>query len=118
MIKDDFSTVCSWVQFQNKVKWRYDLFLKKHPVPIKCPVAGKFNFTQKGDVPFETRLANEDQAFIPVKGLKVCQNRQFFGNEKRRTSLKLNRLNLTNYYNQDYFLICVIVRLADIKRAF
>ncbi|ERL92844.1 uncharacterized protein LOC109542093 [Dendroctonus ponderosae] len=56
VIKDDFSTVCSWVQFQNKVKWRYDLFLKKNPVPIKCPVAGKFNFTQKGDVPFETRI--------------------------------------------------------------
>ncbi|XP_050310583.1 uncharacterized protein LOC126746392 [Anthonomus grandis grandis] len=56
VIKDDFSTVCSWVQFSNKVRWKYDLFLKKNPVPIKCPVAGKFNFTQKGDVPFETRI--------------------------------------------------------------
>ncbi|XP_030767437.1 uncharacterized protein LOC115891171 [Sitophilus oryzae] len=56
VIKDDFSTVCSWVQFQNKIKWRYDLFLKRNPAPIKCPVAGKFNFTQKGDVPFETRI--------------------------------------------------------------
>ncbi|CAG9831490.1 unnamed protein product [Diabrotica balteata] len=56
VIKDDFSTVCSWVQFQNKVKWKYDLYLKKNPVPVKCPVAGKFNFTQKGDVPFETRI--------------------------------------------------------------
>lgn len=56
VIKDDFSTVCSWVQFQNKVKWKYDLYLKKNPVPIKCPVAGKFNFTQRGEVPFETRI--------------------------------------------------------------
>lgn len=56
VIKDDFSTVCSWVQFQNKGKWKYDLYLKKNPTPIKCPVAGKFNFTQKGDVPFETRI--------------------------------------------------------------
>lgn len=56
VIKDDFSTVCSWVQFKNQVKWRYNLFLKKNPVPVKCPVAGKFNFTQKGDVPFETRI--------------------------------------------------------------
>ncbi|CAH1098743.1 unnamed protein product [Psylliodes chrysocephalus] len=56
VIKDDFSTVCSWVQFQNKGKWKYDLYLKSNPVPIKCPVAGKFNFTQKGDVPFETRI--------------------------------------------------------------
>lgn len=28
----------------------------KNPVPIRCPVAGKFNFTQKGEVPFETRI--------------------------------------------------------------
>lgn len=28
----------------------------KNPVPVRCPVAGKFNFTQKGDVKFETRI--------------------------------------------------------------
>nr|CAH7756050.1 unnamed protein product [Callosobruchus chinensis] len=56
VIKDDFSTVCSWVQFQNRAKWKYDLYLKKNPVPVKCPVAGKFNFTQHGDVKFETRI--------------------------------------------------------------
>lgn len=27
VIIDDFSTVCSWVQFPNKEQWRYDLFL-------------------------------------------------------------------------------------------
>jgi hypothetical protein len=27
MIKDDFSTVCSWVQFPNKDEWKYDLML-------------------------------------------------------------------------------------------
>lgn len=27
VIKDDFSHVCSWVQFPNKEEWRYDLFL-------------------------------------------------------------------------------------------
>lgn len=27
VIKDDFSTVCSWVQFPNKEEWKYDLFL-------------------------------------------------------------------------------------------
>jgi hypothetical protein len=30
--------------------------LAKNPVPIRCPVAGKYNFSQKGDVPFETRI--------------------------------------------------------------
>lgn len=56
MIQSNFHTVCSWVQFPNRQKWRYDLFLKKDPSPIRCPVAGKFNFTQKGDVKFETRI--------------------------------------------------------------
>ncbi|KAI8440901.1 hypothetical protein MSG28_009201 [Choristoneura fumiferana] len=56
MIQSNFHTVCSWVQFPNKKQWRYDLFLKKDPSPIRCPVAGKFNFTQRGDVRFETRI--------------------------------------------------------------
>ncbi|XP_077290768.1 protein undicht [Arctopsyche grandis] len=56
VIKDDFHTVCSWVQFPNKEQWKYSLFLAKNPVAVRCPVAGKFNFTQKGDVPFETRI--------------------------------------------------------------
>lgn len=30
VIKDDFSTVCSWVQFPNKEEWRYDLFLSEY----------------------------------------------------------------------------------------
>lgn len=27
VIKDDFHTVCSWVQFKNQVAWKYDLYL-------------------------------------------------------------------------------------------
>lgn len=56
VINDDFATVCSWVQFSNAVKWKYDLFLIKNPLAITCPVAGKFNFTQRGEIPFETRI--------------------------------------------------------------
>lgn len=56
VIKDDFSHVCSWVQFKNKDQWRYDLFLSRHPVPVRCPVAGKYNFTQRGEAPFRTRI--------------------------------------------------------------
>lgn len=29
VIKDDFSTVCSWVQFKNKEEWKYDMLLCK-----------------------------------------------------------------------------------------
>jgi hypothetical protein len=31
-------------------------FSAKNPVPVQCPIAGKYNFTQRGDVPFETRI--------------------------------------------------------------
>ena len=31
-------------------------FTGKDPVPIRCPVAGAFNFTQAGDFPFKTRI--------------------------------------------------------------
>ena len=33
-----------------------ELLTAKNPVPVQCPVAGKYNFTQRGDVPFETRI--------------------------------------------------------------
>lgn len=29
VITDDFHTVCSWVAFQNKEQWKYNLFLGK-----------------------------------------------------------------------------------------
>jgi len=38
------------------VEWKYDLMLKKDPVPIRCPVAGAFEFQQEGDFKFKTRI--------------------------------------------------------------
>lgn len=29
-IKDNFHTVCSWVQFPNKNSWKYDIFVCKY----------------------------------------------------------------------------------------
>lgn len=54
--KNDFHTVCSWIAFPGKEAWKYDLLITKYPVAIRCPVAGKFRFEQKGDIPFETRI--------------------------------------------------------------
>ena len=31
-------------------------FTAKNPVPIKCPVAGKFRFEQRGEIPFTTQV--------------------------------------------------------------
>ena len=32
------------------------VFLAKNPTPVRCPVAGKFRFEQKGEIPFETKI--------------------------------------------------------------
>lgn len=31
-------------------------YLAKTPVPVRCPIAGKYEFQQKGDILFETRI--------------------------------------------------------------
>ncbi len=33
MIKNDFHTVCSWVQFKNDIEWKYDLMLSMSNAP-------------------------------------------------------------------------------------
>lgn len=84
VIFDDFSTVCSWVQFPNKEAWRYELFLAKNPVPVRCPVAGKFNFTQIGEHPFKTRILGgvtlsprpDIQCKQNISDLSVCDTDQ------------------------------------------
>jgi hypothetical protein len=40
VIKDDFHTVCSWVQFKNKEAWKYDLFLGKTSFVKVCGFCG------------------------------------------------------------------------------
>jgi len=52
---DSFATVCSWNMFDNQESWIYDIMILKNPAPIKCPVAGKFKFDQRGDILFENR---------------------------------------------------------------
>lgn len=54
--KNSFHTVCSWVSFPNKKDWLYKFMIMRDPAPVRCPVAGKMRFTQKGEIPFETRI--------------------------------------------------------------
>jgi hypothetical protein len=44
VIKDDFHTACSWVQFKNKESWKYDLFLHKKLHAFICYVASMESF--------------------------------------------------------------------------
>lgn len=41
VIKDDFSHVCSWVQFPNKEEWRYDLYLGRCFIETPCKIKRK-----------------------------------------------------------------------------
>lgn len=56
MSSDQFGTICAWTNFDDDEEWKYDILLAAKPVAIKCPVAGKFRFTQKGEIPFTTRI--------------------------------------------------------------
>lgn len=56
----------------------------KNPVPVPCPVAGKYKFQQRGDVPFVTRiLGGVTQSPRPniyckenISDLSVCDTEQ------------------------------------------
>lgn len=77
--KKEFPTVCSWVQFPNKEEWKYDIMIKKDPVPVRCPIAGAFEFQQEGDMPFRTRI---------LKG--ITKNPRHDVNRKGQYSCKKN----------------------------
>lgn len=52
--------ICSYVSSHcltsiAKNIFNQNILLVKNPVPVRCPVAGKFNFTQRGEHPFKTR---------------------------------------------------------------
>ncbi|XP_037948538.1 uncharacterized protein LOC119680002 isoform X2 [Teleopsis dalmanni] len=69
-IKNDFNTLCSSEQFNES---KEVLLLPKNPVPIRCPVAGKFNFTQKGENPFQKRIL-DGITLSPRPDLQCKQN--------------------------------------------
>ncbi|XP_053209931.1 uncharacterized protein LOC128393713 [Panonychus citri] len=56
MSSDQFGTICAWTNFDANEEWKYEILLAAKPVAIKCPVAGKFKFNQKGEIPFATRI--------------------------------------------------------------
>ena len=111
-IKNEFFTVCSWASFKNEQKWKYDLFLKKNPTPVKCPIAGKFNFTQKGDVPFETRiLGGVTMSPRPniyckenISDFSVCDKDQKEIHIKENYCLSVDRLGLPVDIYSKYFI--------------
>ncbi|XP_056648527.1 uncharacterized protein LOC130452986 isoform X1 [Diorhabda sublineata] len=50
-----FERACSYPFLINDNTVKYDFYFKNNPNPTTCPFVGNFNFTQKGDVPLETR---------------------------------------------------------------
>ncbi|KAG4078615.1 hypothetical protein HA402_015205 [Bradysia odoriphaga] len=117
VIKDDFSHVCSWVQFPNKEEWRYDLYLAKNPVPVRCPVAGKFNFTQHGEHPFKTRILGgvtlsprpDIRCKQNISDLSVCDTDQKEMAIDENYCLSVDHLGrpVDIYHDPDYIMKCI-----------
>lgn len=56
---NELSMLSAMIHFAHILTQKNTNFITaKNPVPVRCPVAGKFNFTQRGEHPFKTRYAN------------------------------------------------------------
>lgn len=117
VINDDFYTVCSEDQFMNKESSKYDLFLAKNPVPVQCPIAGKFNFSQRGGVPFETQIVR-GLTLPPRPNIYCKENISLYsvcGNEQKEISidetycLSVDHLGrrVDIYSDPDYTMKCI-----------
>ncbi|KAH0561156.1 uncharacterized protein LOC123266064 [Cotesia glomerata] len=125
VIQDDFSVACSWRQFQNQIKWKYSLLVAKDPIPIRCPIAGKFQFTQRGDHLFETRIlggvtvAPRPELYCQenISDFSNCDFRQREINIKKDYCLTLDWKGrpVDIYSDPDYKLQCVGYFLENIK---
>ncbi|KAF6774308.1 hypothetical protein AHF37_05414 [Paragonimus kellicotti] len=44
-----YREACHWSSFTlNYLEWTYEYFIQDPPVPINCPIQGKFKFIQRG----------------------------------------------------------------------
>uniref|UniRef100_T1J8A6 Uncharacterized protein n=1 Tax=Strigamia maritima TaxID=126957 RepID=T1J8A6_STRMM len=112
-----FHTVCSWVSFPNKIDWTYNIMILKDPIPIRCPIAGKFKFDQKGDIPFTTRIRGGiTQSPRPnvyckenISDFSVCDNdqRQILIDSNYCLSVDYLGRPVDIYSDPDYIMSCV-----------
>ncbi|KAK7603866.1 hypothetical protein V9T40_003865 [Parthenolecanium corni] len=116
-IKENFHTVCSYVRFPNHVQWKYDLLLAKNPIPIRCPIAGKYKFKQKGEMPFVSRiLGGLTQSPRPnircmenISDFSVCDTEQREITIDQNYCLSVDHLGrpVDIYSDPDYKMKCV-----------
>lgn len=93
------------------------MFSAKTPLPVKCPVAGKFNFTQKGDTLFTNRIFGgvtlSPRPKIACKNVvsdfAVCDHGQKLITIDEKYCLDLNnRAQPVDIYSEpDYQLQCI-----------
>lgn len=115
VVSDSFATVCSWNMFDNQENWIYDIMIAKNPVPIKCPVAGKYKFEQKGDILFENRTRGGVTTPKPnvyckqrVDDFSVCSDQRTIAIEPNYCiSVDPTGKPVDIYYNPDYEMKCV-----------
>lgn len=115
VVSDSFATVCSWNMFDNQENWIYDIMIAKNAAPIKCPVAGKYKFEQRGDILFENRTRGGITTPKPnvyckqrVADLSVCNDQKTIAIEPNYCiSVDPTGKPVDIYYEPDYEMKCV-----------
>lgn len=115
VVTENFATVCSWNNFDNQENWIYDIMVAKNPTPIRCPIAGKFKFDQKGDILFENRTRGGITAPKPniyckqrVSDFSICNDQKTISIEPNYC-ISVDQLGkpVDIYGEPDYEMQCV-----------
>lgn len=123
VVSDNFATVCSWNMFENQENWIYDIMVAKNPNPIKCPVAGKFKFEQRGDLLFENRTRGGVTSPKPnvyckqkVSDFSVCGDQKTISIEPNYCiSVDQHGKPVDIYSEPDYEMQCVAYWKENLK---
>ena len=97
----------------------FNFFVAKDPVPVQCPVAGKFNFTQKGetDLLLRTRILGGVTA-APWDGIYCRQNISDFsvcGEDQKEIHIDVNYCITVDAYGRQVDIYSKFLVTLSIK---
>ncbi|XP_057672335.1 uncharacterized protein LOC130903943 isoform X2 [Diorhabda carinulata] len=96
-----FERACSYPFLINDNTVKYDFYFKNNPNPTSCPFVGNFNFTQKGDVPLETRYI--EVASPNSSRNQNCKDRSEISvSETNRNQILIFKTNCSQPTSNDY----------------
>ena len=123
-----FRRTCAWVSFNTRpddYEWKYRTFLMYPPVPIECPIAGRYKFNQTGQEPFRTRFRGiTDIPRMQVLCRKddiesdfaICRDTKVIRVDTERCmTMDYHARPIGEYDIPDHELVCVGYWMEDIK---